>query len=57
MFEVVFSVDINCGGSGGEQGALCPIGKCLGEKVLSDLCEDASVILDTVLTNMWNGKV
>lgn len=42
MLELVFSVHINYGASKCDQGALCPIGEYLGEKLLSDLCDDAN---------------
>lgn len=42
MPELVFIVHTNCGASRYDQGALCPIGKYLGEKVLSDLCDDTN---------------
>lgn len=42
MPELVFRVDINYGASRRDQGALCPIGEYLAEKLLSDQCEEAN---------------
>ncbi|KAL6045060.1 hypothetical protein STEG23_033684, partial [Scotinomys teguina] len=44
LARLQFSVDFNCGAQRCDDGALCLIGKHLGENGLSQLWEDASAI-------------